>query len=122
MYNSGTSVASRSSRNTWLLLTMIGNNKILFFPEEGPTGKSVSFVLPVKGRPDVLLIGHGRDMAAVKWPKDAPDSSSAKAVSFASIDAGKKTRFNDGKCDPQGRILAGDFLCNQRSYSARKIY
>ena len=79
----------------------------IFFSEEGPTGQTVSFVLPVKGQPDVLLIGHGQELSAVKWPADAPDFSSARAVSFASVDAGKKTRFNDGKCDPHGRVWAG---------------
>ena len=78
------------------------------FSEDGPTGKTVSFALPIKGRPDLLLIGHAHDMAGVRWPVDSPDTSTAKAVRFTSVENGKNTRFNDGKCDSQGRVYAGE--------------
>lgn len=28
---------------------------------------------------------------------------------FAEVDAGKNNRFNDGKCDPKGRLWAGKY-------------
>ncbi|XP_047740633.1 uncharacterized protein LOC108672784 [Hyalella azteca] len=75
--------------------------------EEGDSGASVSFVLPSADDPEVLFIGHGRNLAAVKWSPSDPDESTIRAVRLASVDQGKTTRFNDGKCDPQGRIWAG---------------
>ncbi|KAK4323477.1 hypothetical protein Pmani_005828 [Petrolisthes manimaculis] len=77
--------------------------------EEGPTGDSVSFALPVEGKPSYLVVGLGRSLALVEWPLDAPDTLTVKAKAILhSVDQHSPTnRFNDGKCDPMGRIWAG---------------
>jgi gluconolactonase len=46
------------------------------------------------------VVGLGRRLVAVDWDTQA-------VVSLAEVDHGKETRFNDGKCDPSGRLWAG---------------
>lgn len=63
--------------------------------------------MPTAADPDVLLVGHGRTLAAVKWSATDPDMMTLSSVVMATVDANKRNRFNDGKCDPQGRVWSG---------------
>ena len=69
----------------------------------------VGFVLPVSGHPDILILGHSRDIASVKWSPDDPDEGITAAVILVTVEEGKTTQFNDAKCDPRGRIWAGQY-------------
>nr|KAG5714117.1 hypothetical protein BaRGS_020445 [Batillaria attramentaria] len=64
-----------------------------FAPED-----TVGFVVP--RRAGGYVIGLGRRLSLLEW-------DTATATTIAEVDQDRGTRFNDGKCDPRGRIWAG---------------
>ncbi|KAG0719642.1 Regucalcin [Chionoecetes opilio] len=87
-----------------------------FHPETGNhstlhiEGGPVTLVVPHAHTPNTYVISVGRDLALVTWPDPAKDAivTSPTAI-IASVDPEHKdNRFNDGKCDPLGRLWAGD--------------
>ena len=54
----------------------------------------------VPARKGGLIAGVGRCLVHVDW-------DSKKVTKLHEVDHGLQTRFNDGKCDPQGRVWAG---------------
>ncbi|XP_064110781.1 regucalcin-like isoform X2 [Macrobrachium nipponense] len=85
-----------------------GRHQILHINDCG-TGKSVGFVVPLEGDPNLLVVGLGRSLAVVEWsPNDVDDKTVDPKVVLQTVDEGNPTnRFNDGKCDPCGRLWAG---------------
>lgn len=69
----------------------------------------MSLVIPVEGDRDLFLVGLGRSLAVVRWAVSDPDRHAVKAEAVLhTVDPQSPTnRFNDGKCDPQGRLWAG---------------
>ena len=65
---------------------------------------SVGFVVP--RRTGGYVVGQGRSLVHVDW-------ESRKVTKLHEVDQGTKNRFNDGKCDPKGRVWAGNFFLNQ---------
>ena len=64
------------------------------------TDESVGFVVPQKS--GGYLIGLGRTIAHLDF-----DSGITKVLH--EVDEGTNNRFNDGKCDPAGRLWAGNY-------------
>ena len=69
---------------------------IVFIP-----GTTVSFIVPCKK--GGYLIGLGQTVSHFDW-----DTKEIKTL--ATVDEGKNTRFNDGKCDASGRLWCGKIL------------
>jgi len=68
----------------------------------------VSLVVPIKGQPNKYIIGVERDLMIMEW--DGMSSEPTSLVVHKSLnpsDEPARSRFNDGKCDPMGRLLAG---------------
>ena len=63
--------------------------------------KTVSFIVPC--RKGGYLIGLGQTVSHFDW-------DTKKVTTLASVDEGKKTRFNDAKCDASGRLWCGKFI------------
>lgn len=84
-----------------------GRHQVLHV-EADESGASVSLVIPVEGDRDLFLVGLGRSLAVVRWAVSDPDRHAVKAEAVLHTDPQSPTnRFNDGKCDPQGRLWAG---------------
>jgi len=64
---------------------------------------SVSFIIP-RSVDGSYVIGLGQTVSSLDW-----DSAGTKVL--CEVDQGKKTRFNDAKCDASGRLWAGNQLC-----------
>lgn len=62
---------------------------------------TVSFVTPTKSNPESLVIGLGRRISLLDWKTGSVSHLTDE------LDVGTKNRFNDGKCDPSGRLWAG---------------
>lgn len=62
---------------------------------------SVGFVVPC--RKGGYIVGLGRSLSHVDW-------DSRKITKLHEVDKETKNRFNDGKCDPRGRVWAGKYL------------
>ncbi|MPC90254.1 Regucalcin [Portunus trituberculatus] len=62
-----------------------------------------------KNHPDLYAVGLGRSVALVEWLETDPDAHTRKVkVTLHTVESDTPTnRFNDGKCDPRGRLWAG---------------
>ena len=60
---------------------------------------TVSFVIPAQS--GGYVIGLGRKLALMDW------ASGQITKVFDEVEKGMQTRFNDAKCDPSGRLWAG---------------
>ncbi|XP_028147046.1 uncharacterized protein LOC114340496 [Diabrotica virgifera virgifera] len=68
----------------------------------------VSLVLPVKGQKDRFVVGLDRELLAVTWDGVSDKVTNIeKIVEVQTENELVNNRFNDGKCDPSGRIWAG---------------
>lgn len=89
--------------NTLLYVDIYENAIHRYDPDSGKDERivldgTVGFVVPAKK--GGLIAGVGRCLVHVDW-------DSKKMTKLYEVDHGLQTRFNDGKCDPQGRIWAG---------------
>ncbi|KAK7877687.1 hypothetical protein WMY93_031606 [Mugilogobius chulae] len=101
------------SEQTLLFVDIIGKkihrwnsttNQIASLSTDGPVG----FAVPARG--GGYVAGVGRSFSAVDW-------SSKTVTSLVTVDNDKpkKTRLNDGKVDPTGRLFAGTMGLEQSS-------
>ncbi|XP_011454610.3 regucalcin-like [Crassostrea angulata] len=89
--------------NTLLFVDILENTVHRYHPETGTVDviqldENVGFVVPA--RKGGLIAGVGRCLVHLDW-------DSKKVTKLHEVDHGLQTRFNDGKCDPQGRVWAG---------------
>ncbi|CAH2085064.1 unnamed protein product [Euphydryas editha] len=73
---------------------------------------TVGFIVPVDGTTDQFIIGLGKRFVIIQW--DGAEGTPAKIVrelGTVDQDVVHKTRINDGKADPRGRIFAGTMGC-----------
>ncbi|CAH1118004.1 unnamed protein product [Phaedon cochleariae] len=68
-------------------------------------GKNVSVIIPIQGKKDQFVISLERELAIVTW--DGESSRPSKVETLLEVDQNTKNVFNDGKCDPSGRLWIG---------------
>lgn len=82
-------------------------NKVYKAQIEGET--LAGFVTPVEGTSDQFVVGAGRRMIVVTW--DGVSETAKVNRTLFQVQQGDErfnaNRFNDGKCDPKGRLFAG---------------
>jgi gluconolactonase len=66
----------------------------------------VTFVIPIQNEKNKYVIGLERDVAVLEWDGISKNYTSLKIITSVESNY-PKNRFNDGKCDPQGRIWTG---------------
>ncbi|KAK7866866.1 hypothetical protein R5R35_006032 [Gryllus longicercus] len=71
-------------------------------------GDSVSFIIPVEGKHNEFLIGHGHHVCLMTWDgeSDKPQKIE-KLVAVDEEDYNATNSLNDGKADASGRLWAG---------------
>jgi len=87
-----------------LFVDIMANDAHKFNPETGKHEKkhfddNVSLIIPA--RSGGYVIGVGRKLCKIDW--DSGDVTKT----YCDVDVGTRNRFNDGKCDPTGRLWAG---------------
>ncbi|PSN53201.1 Regucalcin [Blattella germanica] len=71
-------------------------------------GGNVTFVLPIKGKKDKFAIAIERDLAIMTWNgEDGPPQNIERLLTIENEPGKSGNRFNDAKCDPNGRLWAG---------------
>ncbi|KAJ8973400.1 hypothetical protein NQ317_006466 [Molorchus minor] len=70
---------------------------ILYF-----SGKSVSFVIPVENKENQFVIATENEVSLIQW-----DGKSEKVSILETLFVDPNNAFNDGKCDPSGRLWTG---------------
>ncbi|KAJ8918475.1 hypothetical protein NQ315_008172 [Exocentrus adspersus] len=68
-------------------------------------GNSVSIIIPVKGKKDQFVITYGRQLMLISW--DGKNDKITILEKLCEVDEGTENVFNDGKCDPTGRLWTG---------------
>lgn len=68
-----------------------------------------SFIVPVEGRTDQFAVGCGRRVLIVRWDGVSEIAKAIKTLFEVQMDDDRYdgNRFNDGKCDANGRLFAG---------------
>lgn len=67
------------------------------------------FAIPVQSSPDRFVVGAGRRAVVVHWDGLSPNATVEKVLFEVEMNEKRfdGNRFNDGKCDPRGRLFAG---------------
>ena len=74
---------------------------------KGEGEDSVTLVVPVENEPNKFVISLGRSLRVLEWDgKSNADTSNLKTLKVVT-DENLNGRFNDGKCDSNGRLWAG---------------
>lgn len=68
-----------------------------------------TFIVPVESKPNTYIIGLERSMCELEWDGVSADVFELKQLNNVEENY-PKNRFNDGKCDPQGRLWAGESI------------
>jgi gluconolactonase len=71
-----------------------------------PTDGRPTLIVPFDGDNNKYLIAHERDLQVLEWDGVSSTPTSFKTIATVEEDR-PKNRFNDGKCDPHGRLWAG---------------
>lgn len=72
-------------------------------------GNTVSLVVQVEGHNDKFVVSINNDIAVVTWDGVSSKPSSVEVI--ATLEGNEeRTRINDGKVDPAGRLWAGNFV------------
>ncbi|KAJ3654213.1 hypothetical protein Zmor_013416 [Zophobas morio] len=70
----------------------------------------VSFIIPVEGEKNQFIVSLGREIVRIFWNSELQDVRVIEQL--AEVEQAPEffeSRFNDGKCDPLGRLWAGTF-------------
>lgn len=68
----------------------------------------MSLIIPVEGEKNKFVVTIGRQLVTLKW--DGESDKVTEITKIGEVDDQSDTldnRFNDGKCDPTGRLWAG---------------
>ncbi|CAG0913320.1 unnamed protein product [Notodromas monacha] len=68
-------------------------------------GVSISFVIPVAGQEGTFMIGMGQSVGTIEW--DGQDGTALNFTPLTNVEEQAGNRFNDGKCDRNGRLWTG---------------
>lgn len=68
-----------------------------------------TFIVPVESKHNTYIIGLERSMCELQWDGISSDAFNLETINTVEEDY-PRNRFNDGKCDPQGRLWAGKSL------------
>ncbi|KAG5887000.1 hypothetical protein JTB14_024216 [Gonioctena quinquepunctata] len=68
-------------------------------------GQNVSIIIPIKGKKDQFLVTLDKSVASITW--DGVSSTVSNITKLYEVDHEAPNVFNDGKCDPTGRLWAG---------------
>lgn len=70
-------------------------------------GVNVSFIIPVEGQKNQFVISRGKQIALISWDGESETVTILKTL-YEVDDQYPGNVFNDGKCDPSGRLWTGD--------------
>jgi sugar lactone lactonase YvrE len=75
---------------------------------KGEGQDATTLIVPVAGTTNKFVIGLGRSLRVLQWDgKSGVENGSNLKTLHVVADGNEGGRFNDGKCDPKGRLWAG---------------
>ncbi|KAJ8944496.1 hypothetical protein NQ318_011754 [Aromia moschata] len=95
---------------TLYFVDIVGHNIHKYVPStrehtKAYIGKNVSIIIPVKDKSDEFVITIGREIVRIKW--DGESETVTILEKLYEVEPDTPHVFNDGKCDPSGRLWAG---------------
>jgi len=66
-----------------------------------------TLVVPIQGQPETFVISRGSRLATLRWDGVSEDKYQVSDFLQVEKESPHVTRFNDGKCDPEGCLWAG---------------
>ena len=75
---------------------------VCFIAEGRPT-----LIVPVENETNKYIIAHERNLQVLEWDGQSSAPTSLKKIATVEEDR-PRNRFNDGKCDPKGRLWTGN--------------
>lgn len=80
----------------------------------------MSFIIPVEGQKDQFVISRGKQIALISWDGESDSISIIKTL-YEVDEQYPGNVFNDGKCDPSGRLWAGEHKISEISETIIEI-
>jgi len=88
------------------------DDKVFGASIEGEPDVKIGFITPVQDQRNQFIVGAGPRLLLIDWDGISPLARRIKVVTEVDQENGR-TRFNDGKADPQGRIFSGTMLSEE---------
>lgn len=70
---------------------------------------TTSFIVPVESETNKYIISLDRSLCEFEWDGFSTDAFKLNKIISVEEDC-HTSQFNDGKCDPQGRLWTGKFI------------
>lgn len=93
----------------WLMVSKQTIPRRLVSPDDGGAAETLSAVIPVEGEKDLFIVTLGMTLCLVRWSTSDPDEHTVKPQVLHTVED-ESHHINDAKCDPRGRLWAGEAL------------
>jgi len=111
-------------RQTLFFVDLLGSKLVSYTPatnkfvKASVAPKIPTFIIPVAGRKDLFVVSLDAELVIISWDCESDKISIVETLGAVNnTPETKDNKFNDGKCDPSGRLWAGTHAANEKELS-----